>query len=211
MKAIKLNLFSILYFCSLSLCLVPLSVANAEDVYRAKGASAYFHSSPSGSRVGSVYKNLPLKVVETRGEWVKVEVDAWFLKSSISKRKRKSAKNSAGAKAAGPVALAVSDFEVGRRGGFSGEDKKAVLTLTVKNSSKKPIQNWEGVLIVKDKATDKLLFRYPVASDLKVIAPNSSEDFLFGWAEDSDEYHSLLAYPNPQQALKVKLGKVKAK
>ena len=92
---------------------------------------------------------------------------------------------------------------------YSGEDKKAVLTLTIKNNSKRPIASWEGLLIVKDKAEDKLLFRYPVASDSKLISPGDTTDFLFGWGSDTDQYHSLLSYRNPEQELTIRLVKVK--
>ena len=81
------------------------------------------HSGPAGSRVGTVYKNLPLKITETRGDWVKVEIDAWFPKNSISKKKKRAGKASRAAAAAaaaakGSTALTLDGFSVQRRGGL---------------------------------------------------------------------------------------------
>jgi len=192
------------------LALPAVSFAESGKEWRSKSAQGYFHSSPSGARIGSVYPNAKLKEVSRKGTWVKVELQAWFPESSLRSAGAKGAgKKKAAVKAPGALPIVLSGFEVERRGEYSGEGKKAVLKLSLKNEGKESISSWEGLLIVKDKAKNKVLFRYPVAGDTRAIAPGKSETFLFGWESSSEEYHQILSYPDPNSALSVKVVKLK--
>jgi len=193
-----------------------ISSANAEPVYKPSGTTAYFHSSPAGSRLGTVYPSARVKVVEEKGDWVRGELDMWFKKGTLTQVGTKPAtpSNRTAAAAAGGKdffdGLSLHSYKITRSEPFKSETggvKRAVLTLVVKNTTEKVVRNWRGILVVKEKG-GKFLFRETVSSGGKGIPSNGQREYRFGWTQEDEEYHALLSYEDPDSAFEVKLAKV---
>lgn len=207
-------------FLSLSLisCLASFFCVWAEPVYKPSGTTAYFHSGPAGSRLGTVYPSARMKVTEEKGDWYKAEVEMWFKKGSIipiASKPKTPANQIDGSRAIAPKGeffegLSLHSYSINRSEPLKSETngvKRAVLSLVVKNTTDKIVRNWRGILIVKEKS-GKFLFRETVSSGGKGIPANGQREYRFGWTPEDEEYHTLLAYEDPNRSFDLKLAKV---
>ncbi len=212
-------------FCFLPLslvsCFASLCCVWAEPIYKPSGTTAYFHSNPAGSRLGTVYPSARMKVTEEKGNWYKAEVEMWFKKGSIvpiTAKPKTPANRKEGSTPITPTGeffegLGLHSYSITRSEPLKSETnrvKRAILTLVVKNTTDKVVRNWRGILIVKEKS-GKFLFRETVSSGGKGIPANGQREYRFGWTPEDEEYHTLLAYEDPNRSFDLKLAKVELK
>ena len=128
------------------------------DTVFVKAESANLRLSPEGQELGSVRKNVPLKVIERNDQWVKVRLEGWIWEPSTTGNQKMI---SVSTKEEAVALLDLVDFEIGTLPADEGAGRSqpsAVLTLMLTNNSKQPINAWRGMLIVSNEFGDKLLY-----------------------------------------------------
>jgi len=128
------------------------------DTVFVKAESANLRLSPEGQELGSINKNVPLKVVERKDQWVKVRIEGWIWEPSTTGNKKMISVSEIEKTAS---LLDLVDFEIGTLPADEGAGRSqpsAVLTLMLANNSKQPINAWRGMLIVSNEFGDKLLY-----------------------------------------------------
>ncbi len=167
-------------------------------------------ATPNGSKIGEIDRGAKLKVLDKKGDWVKVSVEGWIWKNSTTSNLEQIKKVSKGASG---KKLELVDFDV--KGlpvntDVSRYSAEAVLTLYVKNNTSKRIKAWKALVVIKNGFGD-ILFRTRLTDGTANIAPGATEKASFSWEDNqfiSDEpYDKIMAYS--KENLKIELKEIK--
>ncbi len=63
--------------------MVSLNKKNSDDKYKVVKRTSYIRNAPNGKRIGKLYKNNKVKVINTKGNWEKVQFEAWVYKKNL--------------------------------------------------------------------------------------------------------------------------------
>lgn len=180
----------------LTAVLLPLSAA-AEQLY-VQSANQKLLTAPHGASLATLSANTPAVMVEDKGDWVKVSIEGWVRRNTLTSRAAQVAAPSSGQ----PIELASYTVERKEEKG----QKKVDLTLKVKNNTSSTVSSWRAIMTVQDRSTNQVLFSISVSHDDANIAPGKTGEvtYYFDWSEQ--QYDILLNnYPNN---LKISLFRV---
>lgn len=170
------------------------SIVVADDVPAAgqtvfsKAASQSLLGSAAGSKIGDVYLNAPLTVVETQGDWTKVTVTGWVAKDSVAAKVAATSST----RVSGSSSLHIANYTVQQLPAADKKTKARIyLKLTVKNDSATPVKSWKSFLVAKNKQ-GRQLFITTVTDDAANIAPGGSKDISFVYDESEEPYDVLV-------------------
>jgi hypothetical protein len=197
---------SVIFF-SLFLLLTILSSAFAQDdtgsYYYVDKPALPLCVDPGGSKRGELAVGAPVKVLEHKGDWVRVSVEGWVRETLLSKAAMsKDSVQVAAEKGDSPLVVAKYNAKpVENEGG----EKRIALTLMLKNTTSATVSSWSGILVaIKD---GKVLVREPLSQDRTSIAPGATGEASFYW-DVSEKPYSVLK-DSPADSLDFQLLKTK--
>lgn len=184
------------------ICLICLSLTAAAfaqgqvDTVFVRAKSANLRLSPEGQGLGTVSKNVPLKVIDRQGNWVKVQVEGWIWKASTTGNPDMISTSEIEVEK-GVALLDLTDFEIGTLPADAGSGRtqpQAVLTLMLANNSSEHIRAWRGMLIVSNKFGDELLYTRLTDPSTQLAAGDTAAA-SFSWTDNpevTDDIYDIL-------------------
>lgn len=167
-------------------------------------------ATPNGSKIGEIEQRAKLKVIDRKGDWIKVSVEGWIWKNSTTNNLEKIKKLS---KVISGKNLELVDFDI--KGlpintSVSRYSAEAVLTLYVKNNTSRKIKGWKILIGIKNSFGDTL-FHTRLTNGMSNIDPGETEKASFSWEDNqfiADEpYDKILAYS--KENLKIEMKEIK--
>jgi len=205
------------YVCILLLCLLlfPVNPSLAQtqvkassDLNEDKTKTLYVRNSsqliartPSGRKMGELYINSPVKLLEEKNGWAKVSVETWIRSNALTEKKKKKRKAGASSKD-----LKILSYKT-RIVSDGLPAKRLYVTLKLKNTTKKLISSWNSLLVGQQGG--KVFFREPIADDTKPIKAGESSEINFYW-EDGEKPFNTLFGVKPSE-VQLNLYKLKTK
>jgi len=188
------------------LSLILLSEASAETPVQGKvsSASEALRSYPGGPLVATLQRNTKVKLLEQKEDFVKISLEGWIKVNSLALEGEASSTPEVSKAAAEPFEL--TGYEIKELSASdTGDKKRIVLSLKLKNLTDKPVKEWEGLLVVQGPKGD-VLFRSGVSSSGEPLSPQGTGSVSFNWKEGEKEYEELSRYSVDQ--IKVLLLKI---
>jgi hypothetical protein len=161
-----------------------ISTSEKKDVDRVAGESEketlyisspsqLIASNPGGRKLGELYINTPVRVLEEKGDWSRVSAEVWVRSKALTSKTRKKKKSKAS-----------SDFlQIQKYSTRVVKDglptPRVYLAVTIKNISKVFIRSWSALLVAQQGGS--VLFREPLADDTKAINPGGTVELQFYW------------------------------
>lgn len=141
-------------------------------------------TTPGGYRIATIEPNVPLKVLDDKGSWIKVTFEGWIPRDSVGESK-------GGAKFQPPALIEIVDFNLVSKGTTdAGGGATITLNIKVKNNAKIDVGSWKGILIVKNKA-GQILYSTGITHSDANIAPGKEGETGFYWEEGEKAYEIL--------------------
>lgn len=183
--------------CMVCLALAASAFAQGQvDTVFVRAESANIRLSPEGQELGTVTKNVPLRVVDRQGNWVKVQIEGWIWRASTTGNPNMISTSEIEVEK-GFALLDLTDFEIGT---LPADDRsgrtqpQAVLTLMLANNSSEDIRAWRGMLIVSNKFGDKLLYTR-LTDPSTQLAVGDTTAASFSWPDNpevTDDIYDIL-------------------
>lgn len=201
----KQNFLNFLFSLIPSIVLIGQYSVSAEEIRAVTSPTTPITDSLGGRKLGELYLATPVRVLESKGDWVKVSTEGWVkvrdlsgarMDNSESGQTKSGIGQSSVAKAAAGEALntvtqdvlSVQDFITAKRTDI--DPPRLYLTITVKNISTKVINQWSGTLVVQD-TSGKVLFREPISQEKAQVAAKGTTDVTVYWEPHEEPYGVL--------------------
>lgn len=181
----------------------------ASETLYVKPEKENLRKAPNGSKIGEIGQGVKLRILEKKGDWIKVSVEGWiWKKSTISKLEQVKKLKSASGKKLELVDFDVKDLPVNTN--VSRYSAEAVLTLYVINNTTKRIKAWRALVVIKNAFGD-VLFRTRLTDGTANIAIGGTEKASFRWKDNQfiagEPYDKILSYS--KENLKIELKDIK--
>lgn len=177
----KFNVSPILFF----LVFIPQVSAESGkgDGVHLKKDRDYLLAQPGGSVVGELNSLAEMKVVDSKGDWSKVELSGWVKTKSLTTAPM-SAKGAQIEEVISIVSYEIKDKD------FSAKDKRRQLSVRVRNSSQSFISSWVGFLVAKD-FSGKLVMQESIADPQANLEPGAEKALNFIYSSADKQYAPL--------------------
>lgn len=160
----------------------PSDSGESETLY-VSTPSQLIASKPGGRKLGEIYINTPVEVIEEKGDWSRIAVDVWIRSKSLASKTKKKGKSQASNNFIKVEKYSTRIVKDGLPA------PRVYLALTLKNVSKVYIHSWSALLVAQQSG--EVLFREPLADDTKAIAPGSSVELQFYWERNEKPFSYL--------------------
>lgn len=148
-----------------------------------KNTSQLIARSPSGRKMGELYINSPVEVLEEKNGWSKVSVKTWIRTNALAEKTKKKTKKGV---SSGEIKVSSYTTKIVSDG---LPTKRMYVNLKLKNTTKKDITGWSALLVAQSEGS--VLFREPIADDTKIIKANSIIDISFYWEDGEKPFNAL--------------------
>ena len=181
----------------------------ASETLYVKPEKENLRKAPNGSKIGEIDQGVKLRILDKKGDWIKVSVEGWiWKKSTTSKLDQVKKLKSASGKKLELVNFDVKGLPVNTD--VSRYSAEAVLTLYVKNNTTKRIKAWKALVVIKNAFGD-VLFRTRLTDGTANIAIGETEKASFSWEDNQfivdEPYDKILSYS--KENLKIELKDIK--
>ena len=177
-------LVSLMPFCALA--------ENSEPKHYLDSPHQVLRVAPGGRDMASLRQGIPVKMLETKGDWAKVAVEGWVRKTTLGLRTARKKAGTATTTTKKPISLAKYKIQHLTKK-ETGKDTQVVLDLTVKNNGPRKINAWNGILIVQSLENNSVLFNTAVRHDSANIEPGKTGTVSFFWWPGEKPYDVLTA------------------
>jgi hypothetical protein len=179
MRRVKIAFALILLFITTAL---TNAYAEAPTIIRPKAASISIHQGIAGSTIGQAYINSRFEVIETKGEWTKVKLEAW-----VQNKNTIEVSNDDKTQTIKKDALQIISHKIKTH---PAPVNKVYLSIIVKNTSATVIKSWKAFLVAKDNLGREAI-RTVITDDSADLPPGGAKETGFYWDTTEKEYDTL--------------------
>lgn len=170
---------------SLCICLLSTSIhAEEEAVVHLRKDREYILAQPGGNVLGEIYSNVRMVSKETKGDYTKVNIEAWVKSKSLGGAPM--ARKGGGTEQL--ITLVGYDFQ---QKDYSQGEKRRGIKIKVKNISNAMITSWRGFLIAKDYS-GKLLMQETISDGAANLEPGKEKELHFYWGPGDKTYQAMV-------------------